>query len=408
MDYSDGPGGSGSSFCQGEIEAVGATASAPEQGLAGQGYLGQIDGGSLPTSSATSTSGFPIPTQWSPWMASTAPTGIGGHQSIAGVNSFNQQIDRVLYVRTDVSPHQIETCARSSCPTTRVAFTDPLFLTTRRPTVTYDPTRKIWYIFVVSTSQTDATNANRVQIAWSPDGTAWFPLGSLPDVVTRYSVGAAYDSYLDGFVVAWSNGRADATRFPTPNAEPAAVRRYCNTLLQQNGQSVPYAFGCEGEVNLHAIRSLPGTPLTVVGHLRLSNASPGLWGFRGLGAPVVVCDQGAYYNCEVLTINYSADHDLVGRRFCISQSSGFCGATGVISNGGTSNFPLTISPRRPDGSGALTLGATGYNREVYIKSKTSIGASWTDWSSVSTIPVASGPLVDFQNTNSYRTGAAVP
>lgn len=385
-------------LCSKEIEAVGASILAPEHQLYGPGFIGLVDGGTATTSRALSA-GFPTPSGWGAFAATSAPVGVGGQTPVRGYNAFGDRIDRVAYSRVDVVPHWIETCDVANCAATRVTVGGGV-QSVRAPTVAYDPGRRIWYMFVVVTSEFDATLANRILVLWSSDGASWMPLSYIPDARTQVSVSATYDYWSDSFVLAWVNSDyVNAPPFVNILNPLNDIR--CNKRLSDGA---PYSLGCLGETIVSVIGS--GGFWAFRGHLRLPESDPRLFGLTGVGAPAVICDSGgAYYQCEVFVLNYSVGRETVSKRFCLNNGGGGCGITALNNYGaGSSDYPLAMSQRRANGSGVMVLSARGTDDRFYYRTKPFAGAaSWDPWVLLSTTTMVSAPSILLPSTaNTYE------
>jgi hypothetical protein len=395
-------GGAANGLCEREIDIVGAISPPLQNGLLGPGFIGLADGGIASSSRATSY-GWPTPSGWNSPSATSAPIGIGGFVPITGRNAFGYQIDRVAYARTDASPHVIETCSVSNCAGTRISVG---VRSVRRPAVAYDPTRRIWYMFAVETSQTDSSIANKIRVLWSSDGSSWSSLGFIPDTSTQHPVSASYDAFSDSFVVAWTNSDLDkAWKFVSfdPGLTPGTggTLPRCN---RQTNSGAPYALGCYGEVIVSVVSS--GGLLALRSHIRLANADPERWGFIGLGAPAIACDPGgSYYQCEVFTMEHSPAVNMISRRLCIGSSGTSCGSTGQYNYGisGT-DYPIFLSQRRPNGSGVFLMSVRGTDDKLYWRSKTSIQDAFGPWQTVSSSLMVSAPAISLpSDSGSYES-----
>lgn len=257
-------------------------------------------------------------------------------------------------------------------------------------------------MFVVSTSQTDVSIANRIQVAYSYDGVYFDYLGVIPDAITKFPVGASYDYLTDRFVIAWANHSDRAQLFASANNATT-----CDTA--KSGVFNGYPFGCKGETIVSTILS-GGSPVFSTTHIRLAYSDPQSWGLKGLGPPTVNCDSGApYYQCEIFITDHSQAMDIVSRRFCLFSGGLPCGSQALIHDPGLTDFPVTTTQRRANGSGGIVLTARALDDRFYYNTKTSIAASWTGWTVVSSTPITSTPSIELpSNSGNYEAFATFP
>lgn len=220
----------------------------------------------------------------------------------------------------------------------------------------------------------------------------WIDHGAIPDIITRVSVGAAYDPLTDQIVVVWWNGRGDVRQIPSSGSP-------CTTRPHPLSGSQP--FGCQGEYLMTVLRASDGVRLSTSRFV--TSLGESVHGFTGLGPPAVICSSvGLPYwdfpHCEAYVVARSASREIVSWRFRPLYGGGmsihYTSPVALIPIGGQTDFPISVSPQ-PASTGARTvISVTGsLNREVYYSSRQCLTCPWDSWSSPWTWKAVTGPVV---------------
>ncbi len=343
-----------SGFGSQDIRAVGG--SAADVAVWGDGYLwselwlATSFGGSNPT-------GFPATTAWShtPRLA-----GIGGATLGVGPSAF-----RVFAVAESFSePHRAMTATVLGSESQVAALWSDV---RQRPTLVHDTSRNRWWMLA-----RDSAHNNYLHLyKGTASGAAltWVDFGAIPDIVTRYPVGAAYDWTSDRIVVVWANSRGDV--FPGPASSWDCTQRRAPSGLANGTQP----FGCRGEYLATMIEPVYGG--RVATRRFLTSAGPTGYGLTGIGAPSVFCDQSL---CEVFHTSRTPSRQIIAWSFPVT-ASGMGAAFTPVLQGGVTDFPIsTASP--PGGAGGhatvqVVMGSG--DRKLYFRNRPNYSSGFGGW-----------------------------
>lgn len=258
-----------------------------------------------------------------------------------------------------------------------------------QPTIVFDTLREQPWMLSRDANHNNYVHLFRAVVSGSTF--VWVDQGAIPDIITRMSVGAAYDALTDQIVVLWLSGRGDTREVPRPGA-PCDIRP-----AFAGGGSQP--FGCQGEYLMTVLRASDGLKVATSRFI-VPALGPTVHGYLGLGAPAVVCESvGLPYtgfpHCQGFVVSKTAAREIVSWRFQPLYGGGGLGAyTDPTPIGGQTDFPISVSSQ-PAGAGArVVVSVTGsLDRKVYFTSRQCPSCPWNGWASPWSNVARTAPIV---------------
>lgn len=321
-------------------------------------------------------------------IGSPVPTGFQAFQAPAasnrwvGIGGFDYQVaaDEVFAAsRVTPEPHLAEAGPLWGGGLLASVATNQVFAT---PSLVRDTTRNQWWMIA-----RDGGHNNYAHLFRRTSATSWIDLGAIPDIVSRYPVGAAYSWAMDRIVVVWANSRGDV---------PGIVDSSVPCTVSVGGWSQP--FGCQGEYLVTLLDPVSGTRISTSRFLTAQGATKP--GYLGLGAPSVVCEADI---CEVFVTSRDAARSLISWAFVPSQT-GILAYYAQVAQGGSTDFAVSTSTL-PAGSGnrVLVQAVLGRDdRNSYFRTRQSYWNSWSSWqNSHPGIEFLATPRVARNNQNNF-------
>jgi hypothetical protein len=216
----------------------------------------------------------------------------------------------------------------------------------------------------------EQSTLNRIQVFKNNPGTSnWDNFGFLSHsrlrMQSQYPVGASFDPMSGNIVLVWNSSEG-----------PNRIGADCSAADPSFGGN--WLAHCQSEVMGATL--VPsggfGNTLTVQSVQRFN--------VKGLGSPSLICDPQLGNQCQFFTVNPGQFKEIRSLRFCVN-ANGFCGQEVAPSSErsnspGETDFPIGVSNRRTDGTGAIVMAVTGTDRRIYWRSKANVSGGFPGWS----------------------------
>lgn len=315
----------------------------------------------------TQTSSFPIPngswgikTQVAARYGNAFGSAVRGR--VGGLPGVNR--DTFFFLDNTVDPHTVRMCDYSFGAGNCSVQATGLNYAKGPPTVAFDPTRNKWWFFGHG-----LLDDHSIMVSSTVDRVTFTSLGFVnaagTTIQTKNPVAAAYDPKNDRIVVAYA---------------------------RSNGLTVPpCGSGCVHDTNLVSFPAgAIGTP-SWSGLVSWPRA--GTFGNSGQGAPALACDNSSAANCMIVVNGRDANRGLWSWSFSMNSSGALAiaNAPEQIHIAATDMTPSLTSSSVLTSNSAFVVAVRGTDGQVYINSKTNLGAS--GWAGFVGVVSAGSPLM---------------